>query len=325
MTTDLAPPPPEFERPWEEIAEALESGDSLRLLAVLEALSGEDTRRAISRLSAEQQQLILSRLNPEDAAELLESLPESQAVELLEEMSPEAAADIVENLPDNIGADLLQEMDEVDSEAVLAELDDVDEAEHLRELASYPWDSAGGLMTEAFAAFPVTHTVGMVLQELSENAEDYSDLDVQYVYAVGQSGELLGVLRLRDLVLTPRHRNIDTIMILNPASVQATDDLESLVEIFDERDYLGLPVLNNAGIIIGVIPRESVMEAAADHLTEDYLHSSGIVGGEELRSMPLMQRSMRRLSWLAPNILLNLIAASVIAAYSASSTDSCSA
>ncbi|MCB1062496.1 MAG: magnesium transporter [Verrucomicrobiae bacterium] len=315
MTTDLAPLPPEFDRPWEEITEALETGDSQRLLAVLEELSAEDTRRAISRLSPEQHQLILSRLDPEDAAELLESLPEAQAVELLEEMSPEAAADIVENLPDNIGADLLQEMDEADSEAVLAELDDVDEADHLRELASYQWDSAGGLMTEAFAAFPVTHTVGMVLQELSENAEDYSDLDVQYVYAVGQSGDLLGVLRLRDLVLTPRHRNIDTIMIPNPASVQASDDLESLVEIFDERDYLGLPVLNNAGIIVGVIPRESVMEAAADHLTEDYLHSSGIVGGEELRSMPLMQRSFRRLSWLAPNILLNLVAASVIAMY----------
>lgn len=315
MTSDLIPTPAENERPWETLAEALEIGDNARLSEVLDELSAEETRRAFSRLSGEEQQQLVTRLDPENAAELIESLPEAQAVDLLEEMAPEAAADIVEQLRDDLGADLLQEMDEEDSEAVLAELDDVDEAEHLRELTRYPWDSAGGLMTDDFAAFPVTNTVGEVLQQLSENAEDYSDLDVQYVYAVGSAGELRGVLRLRDLVLTPRQRPIESIMIRNPFSVQALEELSSLAEIFDEKNYLGLPVLDEFGIMIGVISREAVHEAAADQLTEDYLHTSGIVGGEELRSMPMMQRSLRRLSWLAPNIVLNLIAASVIAMY----------
>lgn len=42
---------------------------------------------------------------------------------------------------------------------------------------------------------------------------------------------------------------------------------------------------------------------------------SGIIGGEEFRTMPLLSRSGRRLSWLTINIVLNLIAASVIAVY----------
>jgi len=46
-----------------------------------------------------------------------------------------------------------------------------------------------------------------------------------------------------------------------------------------------------------------------------FLRISGIVGGEEFRSMPLPQRSFSRLSWLTPNIALNIIAASVIAVY----------
>ena len=46
-----------------------------------------------------------------------------------------------------------------------------------------------------------------------------------------------------------------------------------------------------------------------------FLNFSGIVGGEELRSMPMLSRSFRRLSWLSVNIFLNLIAASVIAFY----------
>lgn len=318
MTNELTDTPAieeDHERPWEELSGAIEATDAQRLVEVLESLSSEETRRALSRLSYEDQQTVVEMLDAEHAAELLEALPEAQAVDLLEEMNPEDAADIVEQLPDNIGADLLQEMNSADSEAVLAELDDADEADHLRELTTYPWDSAGGLMTEAFAAFPVTHSVGKVLQELSENAEDYSDLDVQYVYAVSEVGELRGVLRLRDLVLTPRHRKIEDIMIRNPNSVQALDDLAKLAGIFREHDYLGLPVIDENNVMRGVISREAVHDAAAEHLAEDYLHASGIVGGEELRSMPLMHRSLRRLSWLAPNILLNLVAASVIALY----------
>jgi magnesium transporter len=45
------------------------------------------------------------------------------------------------------------------------------------------------------------------------------------------------------------------------------------------------------------------------------LSFTGITGGEEFRTMPLQLRSFRRLSWLSINIVLNVIAASVIALY----------
>jgi magnesium transporter len=45
------------------------------------------------------------------------------------------------------------------------------------------------------------------------------------------------------------------------------------------------------------------------------MKSLGIASGEELRSMPPLERSRRRLAWLTINIALNLLGASVIAAY----------
>jgi magnesium transporter len=74
-------------------------------------------------------------------------------------------------------------------------------------------------------------------------------------------------------------------------------------------------VVDAAGVIAGVVTRQEVREATVDHQTEDYLRSSGILGGEELRSMPMLVRSGRRFAWLGPNIVLNLIAASVNAMY----------
>lgn len=302
-------------RPWEELVDCIEAGNAAGLGLLLDSLSADEQRFAMSRLTGEEQAGIVELLDPAAAAELLEILPESQAVDILEEIPPNIAADIVEELPEGIGADFLREMHDAETEALLAELDDREEADHLRERATYEWDTAGGLMNESFASFSEEATVGDVLTDLGSKAEHYSDMDVQYVYVVSGTGVLKGVLRLRDLVLTPRDRPVVDIMIARPAMVKVSDDFEGLRRIFDEKEYIGLPVVDEDGELVGVVTRQAVREATSDHQTEDYLRSSGILGGEELRSMPMMARCGRRLAWLGPNIVLNLVAASVIAAH----------
>ncbi len=306
---------PAQDRPWDEIGEHLEASEFDEAAELLDGLTGEDQRLTMSHLSGRSQASLVGNLEPSIAADLLEKLPDAQAADILEDMSPEAAADIVEELPEDTSADFLREMHSVESEAVLAELDDPDEADQLRELTSYPWDTAGGLMTHSFASFAEESFVGDVLNELSEQAELYADMDVQYVYVTDPAGLLRGVLRLRDLVLTSRTRPVAEIMLKEPVQVGVEDDFETLRKVFSEKNYIGLPVVEESGLLVGAITQQAVREATADHQTEDYLHSAGILGGEELRSMPMLARCGRRLAWLAPNIVLNIVAASVIALY----------
>jgi magnesium transporter len=91
--------------------------------------------------------------------------------------------------------------------------------------------------------------------------------------------------------------------------------LEELAEVFARKKFFGLPVVDTNGRLLGVVPSASVEHETAEEQAEMFLQSSGIVNGEELRSMPLWKRSSRRLSWLSVNIFFNIIAASVIAAY----------
>ncbi|BCX46837.1 magnesium transporter MgtE [Haloferula helveola] len=303
------------DRPWEALVEKIDADDNAGAAELLAELSVEDQRLAMAHLPTDSQAKLIETLPPEAAAEVLEALPEVQAVEVLELLPSESAADIIEMLPGSIGSDFLREMDEEDSEAVLAELDDPDEADKLRTRADYEWDTAGGLMRARLASFQETATVGDVLAELGENAETYADMDVQYVYVTGDQGILRGVLRLRDLVLTPRPTPVSRVMIADPISVHVGDNFESLRKLFDEKNYIGLPVVEDGGVLVGVITRQAVREATSEHRTEDYLHAQGILGGEELRSMPMAARCGRRLAWLGPNIVLNLVAASVIAMY----------
>jgi magnesium transporter len=105
------------------------------------------------------------------------------------------------------------------------------------------------------------------------------------------------------------------IVITDSQTVTVNSSLDETIDLFNTYDFNAFPVVNNEKKLIGVLRRKHVMEAAIEHEAFSHLETQGIVGGDELRSMPVFLRSKRRLSWLSVNIVLNIIAASVIAYY----------
>jgi magnesium transporter len=104
-------------------------------------------------------------------------------------------------------------------------------------------------------------------------------------------------------------------MIADPVHVYVHTPLRDLMQIYRQHPYVGFPVLDEGKRLQGVVKRSAIMEASSKQDRNTFLKIAGIIGGEELRSMPMLQRSFRRISWLGPNIVLNMIAASVIALY----------
>lgn len=299
---------------WETLAELVALDDAVAVETFLEQLSPAETARAVSRLDEEMRTRLLTLLSPEEAADVLRDLPDEQAADLIEEISPSTAAAIVDQLPPDEQADLLADMDDSDAEAILGEMT-FEDAEQARELLRYDRDSAGGLMTTEYLAYPGTITIGEMMADLEANRERYSDYEIQYAYITDNQERLLGVLRMRDLLLTPRTELITALMVGNPIYVSTGTSLEALEELFEEHTFLGIPVVDANGALIGVVQRTAVHDAKEKEEKNSFLRISGIVGGEEFRSMPLILRSFRRLSWLGPNIALNIVAASVIAIY----------
>lgn len=302
----------------EEALEALEAAielkDGAAALAALKTIDWEDQRWSVSQLSEHELGVLVGILGAEDAAKLLSHLADAQAVEIIEELEGSEAAEILAFLPLERSSELLRELHEEDAEEILAGIADEQERSALERKMAYPEGCAGSLMHGGAVTFPVSATVGEVLADLGEHAEDYSDRDVQYLYVVEDDETLVGVLRLRDLVLSLRAKPVRELMIPDPFTVQDTMELEELAEIFQQKKYFGLPVVDELGILLGVLPRDAVRRETAEEQADMFLQASGIVNGEEIRSMPLMERCLKRLAWLGPNIGLNLVAASVIAA-----------
>jgi len=302
----------EIENPVKELRAALQSNEVEAVRECFEALPPSDSAHAISHLSDEETSHLLQVLPDDLAAHVIEALPESQAVQIIEMLAPSTAAAIVDRLESDEQADVIGRLPDAEADAVLEQMRP-EVARDARRLMSYPPDSAGGLMITEYLAYVDNLRVEDVVSDLRRNADKYRQYNVQYAYVVTARGKLAGVLRLRDLLLASADVPIETLMIHNPLSVPTDATLEQLERFFDRHVLFGVPVVDEQGKLAGIVRRGDVEEAAEERSSRIFLKFMGIMGGEELRTMPLKLRSMRRLSWLSINIVLNIIAASVIA------------
>ncbi len=297
----------------DELSEFIRNKDQEGLHDFLGTLKNEDLVYAYNRFSREDQMALIGLLSPEDGAMLLERIPQSQAVEAIENAQIGTAASILNELYSDDQVDILAELETEEADAILDEMLPL-EAENIRRLIQYDSDTAGGLMVTEYLAFESDMTVGQTVKQLQEEAEKYEGYHVQYIYVTSQK-RFVGVLQMRDLLLSRPNTKLDTIVIKNAFTMHPEAKLEDLISFFDKYDFYGVPIVDGEEQLLGIVLRKDLREAESDKSNMELLETQGIVGGEELRSMPVWLRSKRRLSWLSVNIILNIIAASVIAFY----------
>ncbi|SFT94730.1 magnesium transporter [Sedimentitalea nanhaiensis] len=291
---------------------AVEAKDVETISIMLDGLPLSDALRELLNLSVADRDAVLSMIPPTLAAQLIEEAPQSTATELVERLSTMRAAEIIEEMDSDIQADMIGDLDHKDAEAILAAMD-ADDAADVRRLSEYEDGTAGGLMAAETFSFPETATVGAVLRGLASEDDDFERYRGQHPYIIDADGKPVGVVSLRGLLTSKRSAPLTSIMV-EPLVVRADAPLDELQDLFDKFPFLGLPVVEADGRLVGALSRSAVDTAALERAQVEGLRLQGIVG-DELRSMPLGIRSRRRLAWLSANIVLNIIAASVISAY----------
>jgi magnesium transporter len=305
-----------YREAWEQLAELVEQKDTGALIACLEELSSGEIGRALSRLDDDIRSQMLILLGPEEAADLLEELYDTQGAEMIEDLEPHEAAAIIDEMESDHRVDVLAEMDDEDMQAILDKMDP-EEAEDARLLLPFADDVAGGIMVTEYLYYSMHMRVSDVLDDMQRNAETYTDYSVQYAYVVTDEEHLVGVVRLRDIVLSPRDTELAKVMIANPIYVYVDTPLDELDEFFDRYPFVAVPVVDHACKMVGVVRRGDAEEAYSQRTEQSLMRFGGIIGGDESRTMPLFSRSFRRVAWLIPNMALSLVGASVILRFEA--------
>ncbi|SMX23724.1 magnesium transporter [Boseongicola aestuarii] len=296
----------------ESVESALKEANAAELNVLLESVTISEALRVVLAFTPDERDSLIYLISAELASRLIDEAPLELAGELIERQESEKAAEIFDELDSDVQADVIAELDPNDAEAILASIKPEDAAA-VRRLTEYDPDTAGGLMLADAFKFRADQTVGAVLRSLASDDEDLERYNGQHPYIVDEANRPVGVVSLRGLLTAKRSVKLDEIMVA-PMTVTANASLTALQDLFNDHDFLGFPVVDGSGELVGVVSRTAVDAAILARAEGENLRMQGIVG-DELRTMPLAIRSRRRLAWLSANIVLNIIAASVISAY----------
>ncbi|MBW2225261.1 MAG: magnesium transporter [Deltaproteobacteria bacterium] len=226
-----------------------------------------------------------------------------RAVELLGEMDPDDRVDLLQELEEGDAAALLEALERREPEA----------AEEVRELVQYEPETAGGLMTTEFASLPPGTKVWEAMEAARRfGREDMAEL-LYYIYVCSPTGELLGVVSLRDLILSDPGQSLSEIMTENVFQVSSFDDQEKVAHEIARYDLAALPVVDSVSRMLGVVTVDDVVDVVIEEATEDAQKMGGVVPLEDSYfETGWAEFVWKRGVWLVLLFVAQLLTASVI-------------
>lgn len=274
----------------EKMIEKLHAAD---IVQVIRLIDSEQDRKDIFNLltNLKKKAEILKVLDIQETISLIENLEYKKMIEIFQYMPSDAVTDIMRTLPQNISKELLKLMETRGSQVI-------------EELLQYPADTAGGIMTTEFYAFPREITVGEAVDTLQKGL---GQENIFYVYVINQEEQLIGVLSLRKLLQVKPQTPIEDIMITDVISVRTDTDQEEVAKLVARYNLLALPVIDEGNRLVGIVTVDDVVDVIRDEATEDILKMGGVGDVEVLERSSL--KSVRfRLPWLFISLLGGLIA-----------------
>ena len=202
---------------------------------------------------------VVESLDDETAAETLEEMPAERQAQILGDMDEERAADILEWISPDEAADVLGDLPEEKAEELLGLMDDQEQAE-VAELLPYEDDTAGGLMTTEFVTLPRELTAAEALARLREMAQTPNMIYYLYVVEGEGSWQLSGVIALRSLILADPQAPLDEVMRSEFQTAHPDEPAREVAQRIAEYNLLALPVVDQAGDILGIITVDDAME-----------------------------------------------------------------
>ncbi len=299
----------DVEATLEQVRGALAAGDWRRAAALVEALRPPDQADIFGELPPPEQDQLLPRLELEDSADILEELEEEEAAEIAARLKTGTLAQILDEMEPDEAADLLGDIAPDQAAEVLGIME---EPEDIRPLLIHADESAGGLMTSARITLHREMTAEAAIAHVRAVAPESED--VYYLFVVDREIRLVGVVSLRQLVVAPPRTRIETFMDPDVIQIRADADQEEAARLMARYDLLALPVVDEAGHLLGIITHDDLVDVLEEEATED-IYRLGGVPEEYPPDVPVPAVLRTRLPWLVLNLGTAMASAAVLSIF----------
>jgi magnesium transporter len=300
-------------RPAEELATVLRTADYARLRDMLRNRHAGDVAELLTALGVEDQVVVFRVLPREDAAGVFEYLSHDAKTLLLKAMAQEEVAALLNNMAPDDRTMFLEELPASATRELLALLTPKERAVALT-LLGYPEKSVGRLMTPHYVAAKESWTVRETLDYVRAHGSDSETLN--HIYVVNDQGGLVDDIRIREFLLAPLDRHVAELMDRNFVALKATDSQEAAVAVFRQYDRTALPVTDTAGVLIGIVTIDDMLDVAEASATREIQRFGGSEALDEpYMEIPFFRMIQKRAGWLTALFLGEMLTATAMGAF----------
>ena len=270
------------------ITKVLRSGDLSKLRDQLLHCPSPALASVIRTLPIEEQVIVFRVLPRATAADAFEFLELTDQEQLLKAMGSEETAGLLNNMAPDDRTSLFEELPAAVTKRLLELLSPEERAVAVN-LLGYPEDSIGRLMTPHYIAVYKDWTVQQVLDYVRQHGQNSETLSV--IYVVDREDKLIDDIHIREFLLTSPEKLVSDLMGHRYVALSATDAEAHAIAVFKAEDRKALPVIDSAGILIGIVTIDDVLEVAETIATQEIQR----IGGSEVLDEPYMRVAFGRM------------------------------
>lgn len=235
-------------------------------------------------LPSEKKNQVFKFLRPQIQIEIIKSLGTKELSEVLNNLPPDNRTQLFENFPDYLIKSSINLLNQEEKEIAL-------------NLIGYEKDSIARLMTPHYIQTKRESTVGQVLSHIKEVGRKAETLN--FVYVVDENNVLIDDLRIGELLMAESTTKISELMDEHVTAISATTSIEEALDIFDKYDRSALPIITKAGVLVGIVTFDDILDRIQRQTTED-IHKFGGTEGLEMSytQSSLLELVQKRAGWL---------------------------
>jgi magnesium transporter len=251
-------------------------------------------------------------------ADVALELPDRYFEDVIESFTPSELAHSVAELESDDQTDFIQELEEVDHEIakeVFNQLHIDDQADILH-LKQYDEDEAGAYMqTEVYTA-PLHHTVHDVIREFAKLRKQDELENVNYLFVVDEKNILRYGVGLDNLLVFDFEKTLQENIEENPEKFKPVtghnhDDIQDIVQKFQEYDLASMPIVDYNGALLGRITSDDIYDIINEQATDQMYNLAGVNDDAE-EDDDLLKAGKARALWLGVNLVTAIMASLVI-------------
>ncbi|MFM7433389.1 MAG: magnesium transporter, partial [Gammaproteobacteria bacterium] len=258
-----------------------------------------------------QRELVWSMVDPELEGDVLVELNENVRHELIGEMATEELVAAAEGMELDDLADLVGDLPETVTLQVLRSMDQRDR-ERLRNVLSWPEDSAGGLMNTDTVSVRADVTLEVVLRYLRMRGELPARTDSLFV--VDRHDRYLGTIALTRIITGDPEASVGESLDTEAPRIEPETAAHDVAQLFQDRDLVSAAVVGVEGRLLGRITIDDVVDVIREEAEHSVLSMAGLQDEEDLFA-GIVPSTRRRLLWLGINLVTAFLAAAVVKSF----------